>query len=91
MTKSAKELLDCNLGKFTTLRVELLKTAAKETGCHIPAIWSSNKCYAQLEADGLVTMGNDVTSNWQRHWVITEAGRAHLKDRMASSETPSNG
>lgn len=69
--------LAVNIGP-STLRAELLKSAAKETGCRIPTNWSSNKFYEQLQTEGLVTEGHDVTPGWQRQWLITDAGRLAL-------------
>ena|SRR5258707_1024396 len=70
-----------------TLRQELLKSAAKERGCRIPANWSSNKSYAQLWKEGLVTEGRDVIPGWQRQWLITDAGRAALSHTGTRNET----
>lgn len=70
----------------STLRAELLKSAAKETGCRIPANWSSNKFYAELEAEGLVTEGRNVIPGWQKQWLITDAGRWHLRDPVSSQK-----
>jgi len=79
--------LDVKIAGGPTLRQELLKSAAKETGCKIPAKWSSNKFYAQLWKEGLVTEGRDVIPGWQRQWLITDAGRAALSHNGTRKET----
>ena len=85
MSERILEGLNVRIAGGPTLRQELLKSAAKDTGCRIPANWSSNKFYAQLEAEGLVTEGRDVTPGWQRQWLITDAGRSALTSHSGNS------
>lgn len=77
--KSPSEILDCSIGGFTAMRGELLKSASQEGGSKIPSRWSTNKLYAQLELDGLVTEGAEVAKGSQRQWLITDAGRSVLE------------
>jgi hypothetical protein len=85
--KSAKEILDIRIGGKTTMRLEYLKSASKPNGSRIPSNWSSNRCYEELERDGLVIEGHDVTPGWQRQWLITDAGRAALNQQGKRDET----
>lgn len=78
MSKTPAEILDVSIGGFTSMRLEYLKSVSKPNGSRIPSNWSSNRCYEELEREGWVTEGHDVTPGWQRQWFITEAGRAAL-------------
>lgn len=83
MSKTPAEILDVSIGGFTSMRLQYLKNASKPNGSRIPSNWSSNRCYEELEREGFVIEGHDVTPGWQRQWLITDAGRAAL--RKASS------
>lgn len=76
--KPASEILDCGIAGITTMRLEYLKSASKIGGSKIPSLWSSNRCYEELVNEGLVVEGPETKPGWQRHWLITDAGRAVL-------------
>lgn len=76
---TAKEVLDARIGSFTSMRVQYLRNASREGGVRIPTRWSSNRSFEELEREGLVIEGNDVSMpGWQRQWLITGAGRIFL-------------
>jgi hypothetical protein len=81
--RPAKEILGVRIGGVATMRSEFLESALKPGGARIPSLWSSNRCYEEMEREGLVTEGDDVTPGWQRQWIITEAGREYLKQNPA--------
>jgi len=76
-------ILDTSIGGFTTLRLELLKSASREGGSQIPRSWNSNKAYAELVNEGLVTE-EPAKNGLLRCWKITDAGRAALLGRNAT-------
>lgn len=78
MLKPASEILDVSIGGFTSMRLQYLKNASKPNGSRIPPSWSSNRCYEELEREGFVIEGHDVTPGWQRQWLITNVGRDFL-------------
>lgn len=75
--KSASEILDVSIGGFTTMRNEFLQSAAKPNGAKIPRGWSSNRCYEELEREGLVLeiLNTGCLGFQRRHWMITTVGR----------------
>lgn len=82
--RPASEILNCGIAGITTMRLEYLKSASKDGGSKIPSRWSSNRCYEELVKEGLVIEGPDTKPGWQRHWLITDAGRRYL-DRHPST------
>ncbi len=76
--KPTSELLNVSIGGFTTLRLEYLRNASRDGGSMIPSLWSSNRCFEELEREGLVTEGPGTQPGWRRQWLITDAGREML-------------
>ena len=74
---SPDKILNVSIGGFTTMRLELLKSASRDGGSQIPRSWNSNKAYAELVKEGLVTE-EPAKNGLLRCWKITEAGRAAL-------------
>lgn len=83
--RTAKEILDAKVGPATTMRLEYLKNASRDGGSYIPSLWSSNRSYEQLALEGLVVEGPRSQPGWSRHWLVTDAGRAHLKDAVGNA------
>jgi hypothetical protein len=76
--KPAKEVLDVSIGGFTTMRLEYLRNASREGGSRIPSLWSSNRCFEELQREGLVVEGPETQPGLRRQWLITDAGRTYL-------------
>jgi hypothetical protein len=81
--REPKELLDVRIGGVGSMRSEFLESAAKPNGTKIPPHWRSNRCYEELQRQGLIAVGPDTPVSYQRHWVITDAGRSYLEQNPA--------
>jgi hypothetical protein len=89
MTDSAR-ILNASIGGFTTMRQELLKSASRQGGSLIPRHWTSNKGYAELVNEGLVTEEPE-TNVLMRRWKITAAGRDVLHRAAGDAEQAPKG